>query len=254
MHLLLKDAVAHVQFLHWHTHQVALCYTVEQCCSAFKHIIIPQQVPWELNLAPSRKSLEWVRTASDILTELHESIAHLPTFSPTGQQSDANSSGQVSGPPAPLKRSLWLDGDRGLAISGVLCRVDGQVVYDLRMENETEAPVDGVMIEIMENSFGLQPADEVTPLWRSGCCCDQSFHSFLAWPVFEPTCLYFQVIYYFGCIAPIDAKWRLQHPEVHRPPCHGWFWHSGLNQLACTCRSAGQWHLVHQLLMSLSIT
>lgn len=50
---------------------------------------------------------------------------------------------------------------KGLTVSGKLKRLGGQVVYQLDIANASAGTVDGFMLQVNNNSFGLAPADQV---------------------------------------------------------------------------------------------
>lgn len=50
---------------------------------------------------------------------------------------------------------------KGLTISGRLRRSNGQAVYQLSIANASGGAVDGFMLQVNNNSFGLAPADQV---------------------------------------------------------------------------------------------
>lgn len=58
---------------------------------------------------------------------------------------------------------IVLPGDKGqgLSIGAQFSREGGNVVYNLSIANNSPGPVDGFMIQINTNSFGLQPANQV---------------------------------------------------------------------------------------------
>eukprot|EP00803_Ostreobium_quekettii_P007257 evm.model.scf_2274.1 EVM.evm.TU.scf_2274.1 scf_2274:1069-15715(+) len=53
------------------------------------------------------------------------------------------------------------DRGQGLTIGGQLARQGGQTVYLMQFGNAAGVPVDGLMIQLNTNSFGLQPANQV---------------------------------------------------------------------------------------------
>eukprot|EP00898_Chlorokybus_atmophyticus_P008524 jgi/Chlat1/8673/Chrsp88S00666 len=68
----------------------------------------------------------------------------------------------VAAPPAPMAISkpilLPATKGQGLEISGQLAREAGQIVYDLTFSNNSSTVLDGFMIQLNKNSFGLSPA------------------------------------------------------------------------------------------------
>ncbi|XP_010940671.1 beta-adaptin-like protein C [Elaeis guineensis] len=69
-----------------------------------------------------------------------------------------------SGPPLPVL--LPSSTGQGLQISGQLMQRDGQIFYSLLFENDTQAALDGFMIQFNKNTFGLAAAGplQVPPL------------------------------------------------------------------------------------------
>ncbi|XP_031259500.1 beta-adaptin-like protein C [Pistacia vera] len=61
-------------------------------------------------------------------------------------------------PAAPLPVVLPASTGQGLQISAQLTRQDGQVLYGMLFENNTQIPLDGFMIQFNKNSFGLAAA------------------------------------------------------------------------------------------------
>ncbi|CAI9291166.1 unnamed protein product [Lactuca saligna] len=59
----------------------------------------------------------------------------------------------AAGPPLPVV--LPASSGQGLEISGQLVRKDGQIFYSLNLENNTNIPLDGFMIQFNKNTFGL---------------------------------------------------------------------------------------------------
>ncbi|KAJ0263432.1 Beta-adaptin-like protein C [Hirschfeldia incana] len=69
-----------------------------------------------------------------------------------------------SGPPLPVV--LPASSGQGLQISAQLTRQDGQVFYNMLLENNSQSVLDGFMIQFNKNSFGLAAAEplQVQPL------------------------------------------------------------------------------------------
>lgn len=53
------------------------------------------------------------------------------------------------------------DRGTGLTVGAALTRQAGQTIYNMQFSNGSAAPVDGFMIQLNTNSFGLQPANQV---------------------------------------------------------------------------------------------
>nr|VDC83276.1 unnamed protein product [Brassica rapa] len=70
----------------------------------------------------------------------------------------------LSGPPLPVV--LPASSGQGLQISAQLTRQDGQVFYNMLLENNSQTVLDGFMIQFNKNSFGLAAAGplQVQPL------------------------------------------------------------------------------------------
>lgn len=47
---------------------------------------------------------------------------------------------------------------QGLQINAQLARKDGQIVYSMLFENNSQIPLDGFMIQFNKNTFGLAAA------------------------------------------------------------------------------------------------
>eukprot|EP00879_Flechtneria_rotunda_P010745 GHRR01011227.1.p1 GENE.GHRR01011227.1~~GHRR01011227.1.p1 ORF type:complete len:891 (+),score=379.26 GHRR01011227.1:368-3040(+) len=67
----------------------------------------------------------------------------------------------VSAPATNLPILLSGERAKGLTISGKLSRSAGQIVYYIHISNGSAQPVDGFMLQVNNNSFGLAPADQV---------------------------------------------------------------------------------------------
>ncbi|GJX17819.1 beta-adaptin-like protein B, partial [Tanacetum coccineum] len=55
----------------------------------------------------------------------------------------------------PLPVLLPATSGQGLEISAELVRMDGQIFYSIMFENSTNTPLDGFMIQLNKNTFGL---------------------------------------------------------------------------------------------------
>ncbi|KAI3914016.1 hypothetical protein MKW98_010828 [Papaver atlanticum] len=75
--------------------------------------------------------------------------ALVPTDQPTSPR----------GPPLPVV--LPAATGQGLQISAQVTRQDGQVFYSMSFENNTQAPLDGFMIQFNKNTFGLAAAGQL---------------------------------------------------------------------------------------------
>lgn len=56
---------------------------------------------------------------------------------------------------------LSADSGQGLSIGTQLTRVGGRAMYNMSLANNSPGPLDGLMIQINTNSFGLQPENQV---------------------------------------------------------------------------------------------
>eukprot|EP00775_Hariotina_reticulata_P007152 gene7152-7367_t len=63
--------------------------------------------------------------------------------------------------PAGLPLLLGGEKGKGLTVHGKLARAGGQVVYQISISNATAGVVDGFMLQVNSNAFGLAPADQV---------------------------------------------------------------------------------------------
>lgn len=58
---------------------------------------------------------------------------------------------------------------RGLTVHGRMERAGGQLVYRLAISNGSQGPVDGFLLQVNANSYGLAPADQVRPAGCRAC-------------------------------------------------------------------------------------
>jgi len=58
---------------------------------------------------------------------------------------------------------------QGLQISGRVERKDGQVVYHVVLENGTQTPLDGFMMQLNKSTFGLAAAPGPLPIRHQYC-------------------------------------------------------------------------------------
>lgn len=71
----------------------------------------------------------------------------------------------TAGPAAPAAPAmpvlLTAEKGKGVSVHGKLSRQSGQVSYNLTISNGSSGPVDGFMVQVNSNSFGLAPANQV---------------------------------------------------------------------------------------------
>lgn len=79
-----------------------------------------------------------------------------------GLDSAAAPASAPAGPPLPIL--LAASAGQGLQISGQVERKDGQVVYHVHLENNSSTALDGFMMQINKNSFGLAAPPGVLPV------------------------------------------------------------------------------------------
>ncbi|GJP48281.1 hypothetical protein CLOM_g7596 [Closterium sp. NIES-68] len=68
----------------------------------------------------------------------------------------------TSGPPLPVL--LAASAGQGLQINGQLERKDGQVVYRVKLDNNSSTALDGFMMQLNKNSFGISAPPGVLPV------------------------------------------------------------------------------------------
>ncbi|XP_071701764.1 beta-adaptin-like protein C [Rutidosis leptorrhynchoides] len=100
--------------------------------------------------------------SSSYAIEVRESPApvHVPDLLDLGLDGDDNNAmvpvdtpATPTGPPLPVL--LPAASGQGLQISAQLVRREGKIFYSLMLENNTETPLDGFMIQFNKNTFGL---------------------------------------------------------------------------------------------------
>lgn len=75
---------------------------------------------------------------------------------------------EVMRSPAPrLSKILGPEQGKGLAILGLLSRRAGAPAYWLELENTTTAALDGFMIQMNKNAFGLEPVSQAIAVHQS---------------------------------------------------------------------------------------
>lgn len=66
--------------------------------------------------------------------------------------------------PAPRLAALVTAEQGGLVILGAISRQAGSIVYDLELKNTGTAALDGFMIQMNKNAFGLEPVVQSLPI------------------------------------------------------------------------------------------
>lgn len=74
----------------------------------------------------------------------------------------------------PLPVVLPAATSQGLQINAQLIRRDGQVFYSMLLENNSQVPLDGFMIQFNKNTFGLAaggPLQVIAMMFCISCSC-----------------------------------------------------------------------------------